>query len=631
MITMKIVGQFIFTISLLLVGTLCGTMQAADTPAGSSNPVPAGLIDGKTPDVREDAMLNYCAALDMKGREARAVMIPVAARIVVGREVQPALKKWQEVATAVYQNSKGRLDANPKDNNARNPFEKHALIHAYLLCKDKTEIPPAIIEEMKKYVALYKHLKWFGYGALNYRLMNDGAGFIAAEQWPDLKDADGLDSNGIKAATKARLLGYFDEIVHHNANEYGAPTYLGIDLSAMKLLADFAQDPEVKQRATLTLDSMLLQIACAWNSGYYVTPASRAKYWGSTMTCPEAMDDTAAIGWFYFGGLQPVDPAHMNPGGCFWFTVRNDYHPPEIFAAIANDRRTPCVDRGSVGDNIRFTIYHAPGYSLASEWEWIKDPASAHYKESRRNMFKWVSDRRDSTFVPLQENPQRPYRLSDHTPNAFGYGENPFAQSLQCEGTLIGISSVPANYPFWKMYAGFTKSGAIIQRIQTNDWVFCHGGSVLFGFRYLQPAYWGKPRTKENCDVLWSDSRTNGWVLDTSPVAPFAGGGVDAELNRFAAAMLAKTRLDISAIDVAHPRFSYVSLDGHRLDITYRGHKEAYTDQHKIDGQPVNYLAFPLFGNPWVFQSVGGNVLNIKHGGKTLTYDFGKWILNENL
>ncbi len=618
--------KIIFGSSVILASALASLLFAAERPAVPRSSALPVYIDGKTTAERMDAMLGFCASMDLNGIEARQVMIPCAARILVGRETQPALNKWQQVAASVYQKSKARLDKDPKDSNARNPFEKHALIHAYVLCRDKVEIPNETVAEMKKYVALYKHRQWFGYGALNYRLMNDGAGFIAAELWPDLRDADGLNADGIKAATKERLLGYFEEIVHRNTDEYGAPTYLGIDLSAMKLLADFARDPEVKQRATLTLDSMLLQVACAWNSGYYVTPASRAKYWGSTMTGPDALDTTGAVGWFYFGGLRPVSAAHMNPGGSFWFAIRKDYNAPAIFTTIATERSQPVIHRGSVGETIRFTIYHTPDYSVASEWELFNSPGDGRYKESRRNLFKWISDKPNSTFVPMQENPRRPYKLSEGIANGFGYGENPFAQSLQQDGTLLGISSVPTNYPFWKMYAPFTKDGAIVRRMERDGWVFCHGGTVLFAFRYAQPAHWEMSRAKENCDVMSSDNRKNGWVLETSPVAPFAGGGAIVELDRFASAIVSKTKLDTFNIDLAKPKISYRSLTGHQLELTYRPHGQPYSNQHQIDGKPVVYASFPLFGNPWVSQPLGGDKLILTApDGRKRSYDFARW------
>ncbi len=586
---------------------------------------PATYIDGKTPEARFAGIAAYCASQDIKGGEARKVMVPCTARILAGKDIAQCLKRWEEVAKAVYQASKKRLDADPKDNNARNPFEKHALIHSYVICREKVDVLPAIIAEMKRYVELYKHREWFGYGALNYKLMNDGAGFIAAEIWPDLKDSDGLDSAGIQAATKARLFAVFDEVVRYNTDEYGAPGYLGIDFSAMKLLADFAKDPEMRKRAAMTLDSMILHAACAWNRGYYITPGSRLKGWSNNVTGPDGLDTTGAIAWFYFGADRPVDPYRMNLGGCFWFTVKKSYEPPALFTAIARDRSKPFTHLGSARERIRYTIYQQKGYGVGSQCEFTTNQNDGIYKEARRVMFKWVSDKRQSAFIPLQVNPQRPYNLKDNKPNSFGYGENPFTQVLQKEGTLVGITSVPEKYPHWKMYAPFSKDGAILKRIEKNDWVFCHGGPVLFAFRYLQPSYWAEPNTKENLDVLQSDSRENGWILDTAPIAAFAGGGVDAELERFSQEILTKSKVEAAAIESDNPRFTYHSVNGHTLDITHRPHKVKYVDQHKIDGKPVNYSEYPHFGNPWVQQPLGADKLHVRHGGKSLTYDFVMW------
>lgn len=591
---------------------------------------PPHPIEGKDPSSRMAGLQAFCATTEIKNREAREVMIPIAARILAKKEIAPSLKRWEEVASSVYQKSKERLEKNPKDNNARNPFEKHALIHAYVICREHVRVPDGVIADMKRYVEIYKHRQWFGYGALNYRLMNDGAGFIAAEIWPDLVDSDGLNSEGIRTATKTRLFGYFDEIVRENTEEYGAPTYLGINFSAMKLLADFAKDPEMRKRAALTLDSMLLHVACAWNDGYYTTPASRAKYFGSTMTCPDAMDTTGGIGWLFFGGKRPIDAARMNPAGSFWFTARRSYAPPAIFTAIANDRSKPFTHLGGFQQKIRFSIHHEPGYSLACQSEFVTDPNSGIYKETRRTLCKWVSEKPQSTFAPMQENPQRPYRLKDGKPNAFGYGENPFTQAMQHRRTLLAISHVPEDYPHWRMYAPFTTGGAIIKRVEKDGWIFCHGGSAVFAFRYAQPTSWDKPRPKDACDVLKSEARKNGWVLETAPIKDFAGGGIDAELDRFSRAILDKTRLDRSQIDSDTPRLTYQSLDGSRMEIIHRPHRQPYQDHHRIQGKTVDYPSYPHFGNPWVHQPFGSELLSITHGKKSLKYDFKRWSRTES-
>ena len=612
--------------ALALALPLIAQTEPAEDDSASEAAALSQRLDGPTPEARARSFLEFAARARVKDElYPKHAMYTYTARLLLGTDTEYALAKFAEAAKATYEKSLAKTGANPSDAHAKDPFDKQALIHTWLLIRDQVKIPDETVRHLHDYVALWHHKVWTGYGALNYRLMMDGAGYIAAEQWPDLVDADGLNAAQIQTATKGRLMGYCDAIVHHGYSEHGSPTYAAVDLSALKMLADFARDPELKKHATLTLDWMLLDVACAWNQGYHVTPAGRAKYFGTSYTSPDAMDCTAGVGWLLFGAHRPV--RGVGEIHSFWFVPEREYHLPAIIAGIALDRAQPVTHLATVRDgrDLRLTTYHTPTYSLASEWELIASPADGHYKESRRQMLKWVSDRGESTFIPMQENPRRPYKLSEHVANAFGYGENPFGQSLQHDGTLVGIINVPEDYPYYALYVPFVRTGAIVQRLERGGWIACHAGSMLFGFRPLKPWTWGKPRAKENCDVLCSPERKNGWILETAPLARYAGGGVQAELDRFAADLVQKTRVDASALDSDHPRFSYASLDGHLLEIAYRAHQEAYLDQHKIDGRPVNYAAFPLLGNPWVKQDLGGDVLTLSHAGKTLTYDFKRW------
>ncbi len=604
-----------------------GTPVPADQELpGATDPAASDqvTIDGSTYEERARKFLAYCSQTRSNTPlYPKAAASKYLARLVLNSDKDYALAQLDLAASAVLE--KGQPTSGRENAHALDPFDKHALVHTWLLCRD--QMPPALTAKIKAYVALWRHREWKGYGAMNYRLMMDGSGFLAAEQWPDLVDADGLNSDQIQAATKQRLLGYFTDIVHHNFPEYESPTYYGIDLAAMKMIADFAKDAEVKQRATLTLDWMMLSLACSWNQGYNTASCGRAKYWGSTNTSPDAMDDTAAIAWLYFGGNRPVRPRGMNEGGSIWFACPGNYRPPRLFTDIANDRQSPVLYHGSVilgkNESVRCTIYHSPTYSLASQFEYLDAPTSGLYKETRREMLKWISDKSSSTFCPLQENPRRPYKLQENIRNAFGYGENPFGACLQDHGTLIGVYAVPVYYPFYKLYAPFTESGAIVKRVEKQGWVICHAGSMLFAFKPVKPYSWGKPQQGE--DVLWSDARVNGWVLETSPLGPYAGDGVDAELDRFADALLAKTKMDFDESNPALPRLTYTSLSGHVLDLTARPHGQPYTDQHKVDGQTINYMDFPLLDNPWVHQDVDGDILSLKHGKSSLIYNFSNW------
>lgn len=590
---------------------------------------PAGYINGTNFAERSAEFLRYCAATkpkrDYYPKEAMAYFV---ARLLLNTDTKYALAKMDAAAARALKSAQDRLKKDPKDLNALDPFDQHALVNGFAICPEK--IPAATAAKIKEFMALWRYRDWQGFGSLNYRLMRDGSGFIAAELWPDLKDADGTDAAGIHAATKARLFACFDTMSHQNLDEYNAPIYFATDLMPVRMLAEFARDPEMKKRATLMLDWMLVNMACSWNQGYYVTTAGRSKYWGSAISSPDGMGATALAGWFYFGARRAV-AAESGAFHAFWMGWPGSYEMPEIIGRIANDRGVPFVSRESVlsisKTEVRKYTWHSQSYSLASQWELTPGPTSGLYKETKRQMMKWVSDKPVSTFAVQQENPQRPYKRGETITNAFGYGENPFGQLMQHEGTQIGLYDVPASFLFWKFYVPFTQSGAIVKRAENSGWIFCHGGSVLFAFKSIKPCTWGKPR--EKCDVLWSDARRNGWILETSEVTPYAGGGVSLELARFASDVLKKSKVDASELDAKTPRLRYTSITGHVLDLTFTPFGTPYKDQHKIGGAPVDYRAYPLMGDPLVHQDVNGDVLTLKHGSLSRTYDFKDWKVTE--
>ncbi len=594
------------------------------------------LLDGHTSAERARTLVRYVASC-RPNREQETypkASAPIyAARLLLNVETKDALAKLDAAVTRQIAKARDGSSepANPLNPSALDPFDKVALINTYFLCKSK--IPPATARKIRDYTALYEHKVWRGYGAMNYRLMMDGSGFLAAEEWPELVDTDGLDAAGIRKATQERLFRYFDGICRRNFDEYGAPIYLAVNLSAMRMLAEFAREPEMRKRATLTLDAMLLDVACTWNQGYNIGSASRAKYWYSTDTSPDSMASTAAAAWVFFGAFRPISASGTGWQHSFWMAAPGHYKVPDLIVQIAQDRSRPFVHEASVpalgSAEIRRTTFHSFTCSLASQWDHPPDFTSGIYKESRRNLLKWVSDKPSSTFAVCMENPYRPYKLQEGRANDLGYGENPFSQYLQHEGTLIGLYSVPEHYPYYKLYAPFTTRGAILKRIERSGWVFCHNGAMLMAFHCVKPHTWSKQRWSNN-DLLWCDARKNGWVLETAELKHFAGGGVDAELNRFAQAMLASTTVDATGIDQSQPRLAYTSLSGHQLDLTWLPHSAAYTNQARINGQPVDYLGWPLLRNTWVYQQTNSPNLKIEYGGQVLQYDFGNWTRSDD-
>jgi hypothetical protein len=624
--------------------------------AGSAFPAESqtSRLDGATPEERGQALLRHLAAVRPSGSNEtypKAAAPYYAARLALGVDLDYALEKLDAAATHRIAIAKDRIarqaEYDAADDKSKlkkpgaplDPFDKAALVHTYFI--GKPHIPKSTALRIRDYVALWgDHRQLTGYarGAWNYKLMMDASGYLAAEEWPDLVDREGLNASQIREATAKRLFEGFHEISTRNFSEYGASIYLGVNLCAVRMLADFARDDEMRKRAAMVLDAMFLDIACTWNQGYNVGSASRAKYWGSTDTGPESMASTATCAWLAFGAPRSISSRGLGEIHAVWMAVPGNYRCPESIVRVASQRSKPFLHTSHVAAmgkaNVHRMTWHTPHYSLCSQWDQAGDPTSGLYKESRRHMLKWLSGKPSSTFAVCMENPHRPYALHENRANALGYGENGFAQYMQDEGTLLGLYSVPEkikvrnrefDYPYFKLYAPFPTTGSIVKRIERDGWVLCHNGSMLMAFRSIKPCKWGEKWGAN--DMLWCEDRRNGWVLETSPLEPFAGGGVDAELERFTTALQSRTALDTSRIDHEPPALTYRNLAGRTMEFRWQPHKEPYSDHLMIDDKPLVFDATRLHHNPFARQQVGGP-LYIRDGEILHIWDFESWQRN---
>ena len=638
----------IFTLA-LAPAAMQGQEDSRSVPAAAVPEAAGQRLDGSTPEERAIALVRHTASLKPKDELFPKAAAPAyAARLLLNVDTDYALTKLDAAVTSRIAMAKDRFARQTaydtakdksklkKPGPALDPFDKAALVHTYFIGKQR--IPKSTALKIRDYVALWgDHRQLTGYarGAWNYKLMMDASGFLAAEEWPELVDREGLDARQILEATRKRLFDGFHEIATRNFSEYGAPIYLGVNLCAVRMLADFARDDEMRKRAAMALDAMFLDIACSWNRGYNAGTASRAKYWGSTDTGPEAMASTGTCAWLAFGAPRSISARGLGEIHALWMAVPGKYRCPEPIVRVANRRVEPFLHTSHVAAmgkaNVHRMTWHTPGYSLCSQWDQPGDPTSGLYKESRRHMLKWISDKPSSTFAVCMENPARPYALRENRANALGYGENGFAQYMQDEGTLLGLYSVPEkvkvrnhefDYPYHKLYAPFPATGSIVKRIESDGWILCHNGSMLMGFRSIKPCKWGKKWGTN--DMLWCEARRNGWVLETSPLQPFAGGGVDAELGRFAAALKSRTSLDTTRVDRDPPSMTYRNLAGRTMEFQWQPHKEPYADHLRIDGKPLVFDSTRLHHNPVVHQQVGGP-LEIRDGNTLHIWDFESW------
>ena len=212
----------IFRVLPAFVFLICG-YASAQTPA-----VPDGRVSGKDYAERAAAAVRLYATLSPSNPNFPKDAMPFhAARLQLGVDVPGTLKTIDRMLDAT-------LKAKP------DPFNLHAVMHAYLIHRDK--YTPAMREKVKQLAAGWAYSKPIGV-SMNYELMRDGAGWLAAQEWPDLVDAEGNNAAKIQKNCAGWLWRIFNETTAHNSTEYDAPIYYGTDFAPTRMIAEFAATP----------------------------------------------------------------------------------------------------------------------------------------------------------------------------------------------------------------------------------------------------------------------------------------------------------------------------------------------------------------------------------------------------
>jgi hypothetical protein len=565
-------------------------------------------LNGKTYEERSQQLVAYFAeAKPRNGNFPKEAMPFYAARLQLGIDTPGTLQAIEKMVDAT-------IRARP------DPFNLHALMHCYFLHKDK--LTPSIQQKIKSHAASWRYSKPIGV-SLNYELMRDGAGYLAAQEWPDIVDAAGNNSAKIKKNCETWLWRIWRETTNRNASEYDAPVYYGTDFAPTRMIAEFSKDPKMSMAAKMTLDFMLIQTGAHWHQGYHISSAGRGKYWGSLNLGPDSAAPTSGMAYLFFGSYRPFKISSAPQA--YWLAHPGKTLSPQILSAwhaSLPETRTVLATHIWPGHDaiVHKYAWFTKGYGLASQREDGTSFRSYLFKECRRTMLKWQSEKHASTFTVIQQNRRRPQEKKG---NAFAYGENPYCQTFQYQGTLLGVHDVPEEYGFWLTRAPFTTAGSILAKEERQGWIVCHGGSMLFAFRYTGPGKWDKPSAREQLELWRNDDRRGGWILETAPIADFAGGGIPAELKRFGNAIVA-CKID-DQTKQSPPRLRFRNLKGHILDIQWKDLKSPLKDECKLNGKAVDYSKFQLLRTNNASQPNGGALTLQFSGNRSVTYDFKNW------
>jgi len=102
--------------------------------------------------------------------------------------------------------------------------------------------------------------------------------FLASEQWPGLPGSEwynGKSSDENRIDAKEYIIHWMTIATTIGQGEFDSPDYFAEYAISMSLLADFAQDPEMKQRGKMMFDYLLVDFADEHLDGQYLGGFSR--------------------------------------------------------------------------------------------------------------------------------------------------------------------------------------------------------------------------------------------------------------------------------------------------------------------------------------------------------------------
>jgi hypothetical protein len=179
----------------------------------------------------------------------------------------------------------------------------------------------------------------------NHQILYASGAYLAGQLYPDETFTNsGHRGREKMALNRGRILRWMDLRFRSGFSEWLSHVYYDEDLTALLSLVDFCQDGEIRRRASMIIDLLLLDMALNSQQGVFGSTHGRSygntKKWASN----EGTTDTAKL-LFGTGVFSSFD--NMSAVA---FALSENYHLPAVIVAIADDRQRPeMVNRQRMG------------------------------------------------------------------------------------------------------------------------------------------------------------------------------------------------------------------------------------------------------------------------------------------
>lgn len=476
----------------------------------------------------------------------------------------------------------------------------------------------------------------------NHFVMYYASLYLMADLYPDEPPEtwySGRSSAENLAEARAFLMKWVDTTTTVGQGEFNSSNYIGEYAIPLSFLANWAQDPAMRQRAHLMLDWLFAELAASSLNGVLRGPHARTDE-GAVIERWQAM--TSYFSWLLFGNTPPT--AGYNAWGLYFAPLAKNYRLPEVIYRIATDRPGDFVqrDRARVRRLWRYsdelsppaykTNYLRRDYGVGSTQGGLIDPIQSHVwdvtwaepdpRGKHNTMFSLhphsSARAMQSSFTaypePMIKGVTFEGKPSYDSPDKV-MGSSPYEQVFQDLDTVIALYAIAPGERFPHINGFFSKDLVNLTE-DPSGWIFAQGGRAYLAYRPLAGYHWipylhyktgwAKERLDLGGRLLTSPHLNNGTIVQAASVDEFAD---------FAAFQAAIRALPLKFKLESVPAVELTTLRGKKISFTFGSAPQ-------VDGRAVDYGAWKLFEGPYLNAEVGGRKLTITHGRLERVLDF---------
>lgn len=548
-----------------------------------------------------------------------------------------ALGKNVDQFTEIIRRGLDNWTEEPNRRRLGGPF--HILPCMALLSRWPDRLPEDAVEITKDFMTLGVHERG---NTENHWLMYYTGHLLAAERWPEIERTwNGLPPAALAAEASRWILGMIDRTARFGHHEYDSPQYHIEHMVSFLLLADHAQDAHLRLQARQTLDLFVADMALEFFYGAWAGGHCREGYRENTWTRSGAV---GILQYLYFGGEDFNPRYHTHGFGMIAATAQ--YRPPALFAEMAWDRSKPHVVRKTKAprtiyrsveqdaEPVRKYTYMSRSFALGStqlgltpnagpidlvSWDLTWNAPKNQGKIVCNHPYRHTG-RFGAFLVGYPQNIGRliatgkPYlQWADRL-----FGASPYERIAQSEGAAIVAYRIPADdeAPFVNLF--LPKGIAWVER---DGWLLGDMGSFYTGLYPIGPYAWHEIREANNASIMvvGEGDQIDGWLLRIETRMPgLILEAVEAtDCASFDAFCDRRTALapDLTGWSDSG-RIAIETVSGRQLALDYDG-------PHRVNGQAIDYSAYPLYEAPGVHAALNTGRMTFRRGDQEAVLDFG--------